>query len=82
MKSFNSILYVVENPAAESGAAVARVVSLAQNNQARLTVLHVAEEPRLGPFAGSVAIEDVRKTLRQRATEQLQELLRDDGSRG
>lgn len=79
MKSFNSILYVVENPATESTAAVARVVSLAENNQARLTVLHVAEEPRLGPFAGGVAIEDVRARLQQQATEQLSGLLRGAG---
>lgn len=79
MKPFNSILYVVENPAAERSAAVARVVSLAQNNQSRLTVLHVAEEPRLGPFAGSVAIKDLRARLRRQATEQLSDLLRSAG---
>jgi nucleotide-binding universal stress UspA family protein len=79
MKSFNSILYVVENPAAEPIAAVARAVSLAENNQARLTVLHVAEEPRLGPFAGSIAIEDLRSRLRQQATERLSALLRSAG---
>ena len=43
MKLFNRILYVVENPATESPAAMARAVSLAENNQAQLTVLHVAE---------------------------------------
>jgi nucleotide-binding universal stress UspA family protein len=80
MKSFNSILYVVENPAAESSAAVARAVSLARNNQARLTVLHVAEQPRLGPFVGSIAIEDLRSRLRQQATERLSDLLRSAGS--
>ena len=79
MKSFNSILYVVENPAAESSAAVERAASLAQNNQARLTVLHVAQEPRLGPFAGSIAIEDLRSRLRQQATKQLSDLLRGAG---
>ena len=81
MKSFNSILYVVENPAAESSAAVARAVSLAENNQARLTVLHVAEEPRLGPFAGSVKIEEFRSRLRQQTTEQLSDLIRGTGDR-
>ena len=79
MKSFNRILYVVENPAAEPIAAVARAVSLAENNQARLTVLHIAEEPRLGPFAGSIAIEDLRSRLRQQATETLSDLLRGAG---
>ena len=81
MKSFNSILYVVENPAAESSAAVARAVSLAENNQARLTVLHVAEEPRLGPFAGSVKIEEFRSRLRRQTTEQLSDLIRGTGDR-
>ena len=81
MKSFNSILYVVENPAAESSAAVARAVSLAQNNQARLTIMHVAEEPRLGPFAGSVKIEEFRSRLRRQATEQLSDLIRSTGNK-
>ena len=81
MKSFNSILYVVENPAAESSAAVARAVSLAENNQARLTVLHVAEEPRLGPFAGSVKIEEFRSRLLRQTTEQLSDLIRGTGDR-
>jgi nucleotide-binding universal stress UspA family protein len=81
MKSFNSILYVVENPAAESSAAVARAVSLAENNQARLTVLHVAEEPRLGPFAGRFKIEEFRSRLRRQTTEQLSDLIRGTGDR-
>jgi nucleotide-binding universal stress UspA family protein len=80
MKSFNSILYVVEDPAEEPVAAVARAVSLAENNQARLTILHVAEEPRLGPFARSIAIEDLRSRLRQQATEQMSGLLRSVGT--
>lgn len=75
MKSFNSILYVVEDPAEEPNAAIARAVSLAKNNQARLRILHVAEEPRLGPFAASVEIEDFRARLRRRATDQLSELI-------
>ena len=79
MKSFDSVLYVVENPAAEPTAAVARAVNLAENNQARLTVLHVAEEPRLGPFAGGVAVKDVRARLQQQATEQLSDLLHSAG---
>lgn len=76
MKSFNNILYVVEEPSAESGAAVARVVSLAKNSQARLKLLHVAEEPRLGPFAGSVNIGDVETRVREQAMSQLSMLVR------
>jgi nucleotide-binding universal stress UspA family protein len=75
MKSFNSILYVVENPTAEPISSIERVVSLAENNQAHLTVMHVVEEPRLGPFFGSVEIEDVISGLREQAIQQLQPLL-------
>lgn len=75
MKSFNSILYVVEDPTAEPASSVERVMSLADNNQARLTVLYIAEEPRLGPFFGSVAIEDVRAGVRRQVMDQLQNLL-------
>jgi nucleotide-binding universal stress UspA family protein len=80
VKSLNSILYVVEDPETESAAAVARAVSLAENNQARLTVCHVADQPRLGPFAGSFAIDDLLARLREHATAQLQALLKQAGA--
>jgi nucleotide-binding universal stress UspA family protein len=76
MKLFNSILYVVEDPSTESGATVARAVSLAENSQAKLTVLHVAEEPRLGPFAGSVTVNDFKSRVSEQATAQLAALIR------
>lgn len=76
MKSFNSILYVVEEPSAESDASVARVASLAKNFQARLTLLHVAEEPRLGPFSGSVKMSDYMTRVREQAMAQLSMLMR------
>jgi nucleotide-binding universal stress UspA family protein len=76
MKSFNSILYVVEDPSTESGAAVARAVSLAENSQARLTLLHVAGEPRLGPFAGSVTVNDFKSRVSEQATAQLSAMIR------
>lgn len=75
MKSFNNILYVVENPAEEPESSVQRVLSLAENNQARVTVLHVAERPRLGPFFGSMSLDDVMQGLRNKAMLQLQALL-------
>lgn len=75
MKSFDSVLYVVESPASEPGSCVERVVALAENNQARLTLMHVAEEPRLGPFSGSVEIEDMRTSLREQVIQQMQSLL-------
>jgi nucleotide-binding universal stress UspA family protein len=79
MRLFESMLYVVENPAAESIAAVERAVSLAENNQARLTVLHVIEEPRLGPFAGRIRLDDLKSRLRRQATEQLTDLVGSTG---
>jgi nucleotide-binding universal stress UspA family protein len=75
MKPFNSILYVMENPAEEPDASVERVMSLAENNQARLTILHVAEAPRLGPFSGSITIEEVKSGIRQQVMQQLQSML-------
>lgn len=81
MNTFNSILYVVEDPAEEPSAAVARAVSLAENNQAKLTVLHVAEEPRLGPFAGSFKVEEFRTRLRRLATEHLAALVAGTGTK-
>jgi nucleotide-binding universal stress UspA family protein len=80
MKPLNSILYVVEDPSTEPAAAVARAVSLAENNQARLTVCHVAERPRLGPFADSIALDDVLAELRDQAAAQLQALLQAAGA--
>lgn len=75
MKPFKSVLYVVEDPATEPSSTVARVVSLTRNNQARLTVMHVAGQPRLGPFAGSVTSDDFKKRMQQQATEQLSKLI-------
>jgi nucleotide-binding universal stress UspA family protein len=71
MKTFNNILYVIEDPAAESVDVVKRVISLARNNQARLRLLHVADEPRLGPFTGKLAKQDMKARLQARATELL-----------
>ena len=82
MNSFNRILFIVEYTAAESAAAVARFVSLADNKQARLAVLHVAVDPRSGSSAGGNAIEDVRARLKEQATERLQELPRCAGDGG
>ena len=76
MKTFKSILYVVEDPSAEPDTAMARAVSLATNSQARLTVLHVADEPRLGPFAGSVTVNDFKARERDQVIEQLSLLVR------
>ena len=47
MKLFKNILYLAE-PGLDQTAALARAVSLAENNQARLTLLQVGEPPRAG----------------------------------
>ncbi len=47
MKRFKNLLYIAE-PSLDQTAALARVVSLAENNQARLTLLQVSEPSRVG----------------------------------
>lgn len=56
MKRFKNILYVAE-PAQDQTAALARAVSLAENNQARLTLLRAIEPP------GSLRPEEAREPL-------------------
>lgn len=73
MNTFQKILYVVEEPDIEQNAAIARAVSLAQNNQASLSLLYVADPPRLGPFADRMSLDELRARLRA------QELKRIDG---
>ena len=62
MKRFKNILYLAE-PGLDETAALARAVSLAENNQARLILLHVSEPPR----AGILLVES--GTLEARAAE-------------
>ncbi len=56
MKHFKNILYLAE-PDLDQTAALARAVSLAENNQARLTLLQVMEPPRAGILVDSRALE-------------------------
>lgn len=56
MKRFKNILYLAE-PDLDQTAALARAVSLAENNQARLTLLQVMEPPRAGILVESRALE-------------------------
>ena len=57
MKRFNNILYLVEEGEGQLARSIDRVVALARDNQARLTVLSVLEKPRLG-FYGEVLLRD------------------------
>lgn len=56
MKRFKNILYLAE-PGLDQTAALARAVSLAENNQARLTLLQVMEPPPSSLLADSLTVE-------------------------
>ena len=75
MNRFKNILYVFEQSAGQK-AAIERAVSLAQNNQARLTVIDVIPEINAGfrmPPGGPVSAEltDIRKQDRQKLMKSL-----------
>lgn len=71
MKLFKNILYLAE-PGLDQTAALARAVSLAENNQARLTLLQVSEPPRAGILVESGALEARSAELRERMTADLE----------
>jgi nucleotide-binding universal stress UspA family protein len=75
MRRFSNILYVVEENAPLSAAAVARVVELAETNQARLNLLCIADRPRLGPFAGTVSTSEYEARVKGQELERLGGLL-------
>jgi hypothetical protein len=56
VKRFKNILYLAE-PSLDQTAALARAVSLAENNQARLTLLQVSEPSRAGILVESGTLE-------------------------
>lgn len=74
MKRFENILYVSE-PGVRETAAVKRAAALAQNNQARLTIMHVSGEPRLGPLAEKHTLREAESLLRERELERLESLV-------
>jgi universal stress protein E len=67
MKLFKNILLVVEEPIASLDATLNRAVSLARANQAELTLLYVADQPRLGPFSDRLTVDEVEKRLTEQA---------------
>jgi nucleotide-binding universal stress UspA family protein len=76
MKRFKNILYVVER-AVDQQAAIARAVSLAQNNQARLTVLDVLP-PVTGGYnlpPGGPVTADLKAALYQQHRHAAEQLL-------
>lgn len=68
MKQFKNILYIAE-PGADRQEGLERAVALAENNQARLTVLYVWEgvPEAVGPLG------DLREQLRRRSLERFEE---------
>ena len=73
MKPFKNILYLAE-PGLDQTAALARAVSLAENNQARLTLLQVIEPPPSGLLADSRTVEARCAEAQERAMASLEAL--------
>lgn len=73
MKRFKNILYIAE-PSLDQAASMARAVSLAENNQARLTLLHIIEPPRAGVLEGSRTLEALYAKVLQRMSEDMEAL--------
>ncbi|OAH99130.1 hypothetical protein A1353_21190 [Methylomonas methanica] len=74
MKRFKNILYVAEF-AVDQSLAIARVIALAENNQARLTFLHVVEQPRLGALLDLFTPEQIDMQLREQERHKLEALV-------
>lgn len=76
MKHFNNIVYITE-PSANQDATLARAVALAQNHQARLTVLEVMPEitSGIGMPAGSPSSADLAEKIIQQRQQSLDALL-------
>lgn len=80
MKRFKNILYLVE-PGKDQTAALARAVSLAENNQAQLTLLQIIEPPRSGILEGSRTLEALFTGARQHLMAELETLAKPYGER-
>lgn len=74
MKRFKNILYVAEFSADQSSA-IARALALAENNQAKLTFLHVVEAPRPGALLDYYAPEQIETQLLEQERSKLEQLL-------
>lgn len=77
MKQFKNILYVVE-PGRESGTALERAVILAENNQARLTVVTVIPPVRanIGMVAGGLIPADLEARTIDNHKQELETLIK------
>lgn len=71
MKRFKNILYVVEEGEGTLTASIARVVDLATDNQADLTILSVLESPRLGFYGDIIVRDEYEARLREKELDRL-----------
>ncbi len=76
MKRFNNILFVYES-AVDGTMALERAITLAENNQAQLTVVEVMDEPPsiAGVVSGKVSAETIQKAMLEERQERLQRLI-------
>ncbi len=76
MKQFNNILFIYDS-ASDNSACLEHAVSLAENNQARLTVLEVIEDLpySMGKVSDIVSLETLQKALLEECEEKLKKLL-------
>jgi universal stress protein E len=70
MRHFHNILYVDE-PTTTQTSSIARAVALAENNQANLSLLHVAAKPRLGLLNHRYNDESLAKSIQEHELDKL-----------
>lgn len=75
MKRFKNILYLVEEGKTQLARSIERVVALAKDSQAALTVLSVLERPRLGFYGEVLLRDDYEVRVRQKEMDRLNKLL-------
>lgn len=64
MKQFRNLLFVIEPGDQDQQGSLARAASLAEQNQADLTVLSVIDRPRLGPFFSQERAAEIEQSVR------------------
>jgi nucleotide-binding universal stress UspA family protein len=75
MKQYRNLLFVIEPGNPDQQAALARALSLAEQNQAELTVLSIVERPRLGPFFNQGRVADIEQSVRAHEQARIDSLL-------
>ena len=75
MKQFRNLLFVIEQGDRDQQAALARAVSLAEQNQADLTLISILERPRLGPFFAHGRDAEIESRLRAHEQGRIESLL-------